>query len=144
MKNIQIKININRAVGAVIDRPYKLNNIDRPYKLNNIDRPYNSKNINCTKVGAKACRARMENMWFESFIIIILAIAFMLTSCNSIDSVNGHTQNIISTDNVNNVIIDSNHINIAGEQFTVCDFDLFDKSKIYMLKSHQEGQMLIL
>ena len=158
MKNIQIKININRAVGAVIDRPecadilcfvgavidrpYKLNNIDRPNKLNNIDRPYNSKNINCPKVEEKAYRAHMKNLWFESFIIIILATAFMLTSCNSIDSVNGHTQNIISTDNVNNATIDSNHINIAGEQFKVCDFDLFDKSKIYMLKSHQEGQML--
>lgn len=113
MKSKQTKKSINSSVGAKFTSPF---------------------------VVAKACRTRIFNIC--SFIFFILGISFMLTSCK---------YNITFSDNIEkNVTIDddsasdkvSNNINIAGGDFIVCDFDLFDNSKIYMLKSHSEGQML--
>lgn len=72
----------------------------------------------------------------KSAIICILSLlVLILFSCKpKVDS--QVDVNIIEENNTNKVI------DIANEQFIICDYDLFDNSIIYMLKSHQAGQML--
>ena len=79
-------------------------------------------------------------------IVILLFSVLLLISCNNkylnVDNnkkeINNEDLNFINEDKYNN----NEKVNIAGEEFIVCDFDLFDNSKVYMLKSHTNGQML--
>ena len=60
-------------------------------------------------------------------LYVLFIVMFLITSCKKIVNVYPDYQHVTT---------------IAGEDFTVCDFGLFNKCKIYMLKSHQAGQML--
>lgn len=79
---------------------------------------------------------------FTSPYVFILMIALLLSSCKNINLQSNFETTINTTNNIASNNSNQEILEIAGEDFIVCDYNLFDRSKIYMLKSHQAGQML--